>query len=219
MEYETAGAAASLVLSVAGNLFLGIMFLNALINPSQNTAFIFKTGMLIFLIEFLSIHSSGMAAGLRSKGVHQGTFAYKTSVFGSTFARKNPKIMLIAAYFIFVVAFALIFRNWFVPLFFFVSLVAKFYGNKATQDKLNIGIMILLFIGTVFVVLPFSALFQAFFPIPQEILGQKLPGSSGLFVDVPQTLLAWGILYFFLAIVVEVVLFWKRAIKNYLPQK
>lgn len=58
----------TLIISLAGTVFLGGLFLTALLNPTANAAFIFKAGMLVYLMEFLSIHSSAMATGFAPRG-------------------------------------------------------------------------------------------------------------------------------------------------------
>ena len=53
----------SLLVAIATNLFLVGLFYSALINPIHFKDFIYKTGIMIFMIEFMSLHLSGMFFG------------------------------------------------------------------------------------------------------------------------------------------------------------
>jgi hypothetical protein len=44
-------------------------------------------------------------------------------------------------------------------------------------------------------------------PLPAEVRAARPPDQGGLFVDTPQTLLAWGALYFSLMTVCEVMIY------------
>ena len=204
--------AISLALSLAGNLFLGSMFVTALLHP-ENGDFMFRGGMLIYLVEFLSIHSSGMAFGLRKKeqgnGDSASVFFFSAHGAGKDFMRKNPKITLIFFYMIFIAAYGLMFKNWYVPFYFFISLITKFFGNKAFPKESRIGLPVLCFIGATLVAVFALPIFVKIFPIPTELFQHKIPGSSGLFVDFPQAVMVWGIVYFFCLSLAEVIFFLK----------
>lgn len=212
MNTNRAGVLISFFLALFGNLSLGGMFLFAFLSPSRYADFVLRTGMLIFLIEFLSVHSSGMAFGVRKREGKGGSrqFVLRVKGPGGGILQRNPKFTLIGLYSTFVVTFALIFQNWFLPLYFFVSLLAKFFGAKGRTSNLRVGLPLLLFLGTTFFTVFFGGFLAKLFPIPPYVLGERLPGSSGLFVDTPQTFLVWGILYFFLMSISEVFLFAKE---------
>lgn len=212
----------SLVIAVAGNLSMAALYFYAFKSPGLYADFIFKTGMLIYLVEFLSIHSSGMAMGFRRKTTGAGRveqkvishFSVKAGGGGSNILRENPRATLFGMYLILVGGISLGLKNWFIPLQFAVSLVSKFYGGKASSDPFKLGLMVILFIASTFAVVILAPLIGFLFPLPQEVLSHKLPGSSGLFIDTPQTLLAWGILYFASLATMEFALFWRRVIKS-----
>lgn len=189
------GSFSSLSISVAGNLFLAVIFLNALLNPLANADFIFKTGMLLFLIEFFSVHS----------GV----------VLSSSEPGRLSRLFLLGFYSAFVISLALIFSNPYLPGLFLLSLAAKLFGARATPGRkasFRAWIFFALFLFTAFVVITIAGayLLDSIFPFPQEIISQKPANSHGLFVDTPQTLVFWGVLYYSLAALVEITLFASR---------
>jgi len=197
----------SLILSLIGSFSLVWLFSSALISPEQNT-FILKSGVLLFLVEFLSVHSSVMAMGVR-KREEDKNIVFFYHVKGPKFVQRNPKFMMVFIYSLFILTYALIFKNWFIPVYFFISLLIKFYGNKATHDRFKVGLTVILFVVSFLIILPFSGLLSRAFPIEEELIGEKI--GSGLLVDVPQVVLAWGVLYFFLGSVIEGILFFKKA--------
>ncbi|MFQ5512272.1 MAG: hypothetical protein ACE5EO_10520 [Candidatus Krumholzibacteriia bacterium] len=49
------------------------------------------------------------------------------------------------------------------------------------------------------------------FPFPPEVKSARPSGQGGLFVDTPQTLMAWGVIYFALMTLCELMIFRKSA--------
>ena len=54
-------------MATAPNLILVGLFYSALIRPVDFKGFIYKTGLMIYIIEFMSLHSSGMFFGAAQK--------------------------------------------------------------------------------------------------------------------------------------------------------
>lgn len=168
------------VSSAAGAIFylpIILMYLYALLFPELNADFIFNFGMLIFLLEFLNIHSSGMILGFGRPGGY----------------------LLVIIYAAFVGVFGAIFGNWMVLGIFIASIAAKtLHTRERSREEIGkvIGVNIMVYLLSVFAVSFLSPLWAFLFPFSEEVLAQKMPGSSGLFVEVPQTLLVWGLTYF-----------------------
>lgn len=203
----------SLILSISGNLFLGGLYLAALINP-QNAEFMFRTGMLFYIVEFLSLHSSGMAFGIRGKeregADHKSTFNFSARGPGNNLLQANPKYTLVGLYSVFVLAIGLVFKNYYIPFYFFISVLTKFFGKKAAKDNVQVGLPIFLFLAATFISLISTPILVKIFPISDQILQNRVPGSSGHFVDFPQSLMVWGIVYFISLSIMEVVLFLRQ---------
>lgn len=212
------GEFVSLVIAVAGNLSVAALYFYAFRHPGLYAEFIFKTGMLIYIVEFLSIHSNMMVVSFRKRGIGAAqktvfNAAAKSSRFGGGTLRKYRRGALFGIYLIFVATISLPFKNWFIPFQFIVSMISKFYGGKASAAPFKSGLMIILFIVSTFAVVIFAPLIRFLFPLAQEVLNQKIPGSSGLFIDAPQTLLIWGMLYFVSLAIMEFALFRRRTTK------
>ena len=173
----------SLLGSVFGNLFLGWLFLRALVWPEDHAQFIFRSGLMLYIAEFLSIHSSGMTQEPQGRNKNKGL----------------GRISLLGLYglFIFLCAYGL--KSWFIAIHFWVSLLAKvFFKRSAARDMGHVpqAFATANLIASTFLVILLAPLLNSVCPIPPAVMEQRMPGSSGLFVDVPQTLLAWGVLYF-----------------------
>lgn len=178
-------------MSVAANLSLAAVFGRALLSPEDQVDFIFRTGVLVFLIEFLSVHSGFLLIGLTGDA--------------KSLAIKIP---LLAVYAIFVFGFGAVSKNMYLPLIFFLGLIAKFFAQKATHNPiLPILSVPLLILSVIVVVFALPERLEALFPFPEAVMAQKPAGSSGDFVDRPQTLLAWGVLYYTVIAIMSVIAF------------
>ncbi|MDA2934459.1 hypothetical protein MYX82_08955 [Acidobacteria bacterium AH-259-D05] len=197
------GSGVNLSISLSGNLLLAGVFLSALVYPSEDTSFVLNAGLLIFLIEFLSIHSSAMAWGVKKGKV-------QTSGIAQEFFKKHVKETLIVLYSLFAITFAVAFKNVFYPLYFFVSLIGKFFGDKAAPSEQKTWVEVGLFIVSMYIVLPFSGILQEHFPIPYTLYNENPDVAVGLFSDTPHTVLAWGVIYFILLTIVEIMFFVRR---------
>jgi hypothetical protein len=191
---------ASLFVAVATNLFLAGLFYNALTNPIDYTDFIYRTGMMIFVIEFMSLHSSGMFFGAAQEAEKKGVPALNT----------KTKIILVSFYCITVIAFAAETQQWLPVVYFVISLASKVVYSRSIDAQKQLapvaaGIAMLL-LSTFIVV--FSATFLAeWFPFSAEVKAARPAGQSGLFVSTPQTLMVWGVLYFTFMTLCEIAIF------------
>lgn len=193
----------SLSIALATNLFMVGLFCRALTNPAGFTDFIYKTGIMIFVIEFMSLHSSGMFLGAVREKMPSGKLAFST----------KGKILLMAFYMIMVGAFAAGTGQWMPALYFFISLVGKATFSRTIEARKRLapvaaGIAMLLL--STFIVVFSAQLLADWFPLPAEVRAARPPDQSGLFVSTPQTLLAWGAIYFSLMTVCEVMIYRKH---------
>ncbi|MBU0470331.1 MAG: hypothetical protein KKA62_06185 [Nanoarchaeota archaeon] len=186
----------ALMISVIASVSLIWIFISSLLFPEKNVNFIINTGMLIFIFEFLSVHSSVMIIGIQQSP--KKMFWLKVGLF--------------SFYFLFVTVVALVESNWFFLFLFLSSLATKIFLNKAVDRSimsiLTPFIYVALLLISVSIVCSFPHFFEIIFPFPAEIM-QTLTesGSTGLFIEVPQTLLSWGALYYSLSLIVNLIIF------------
>lgn len=197
----------ALIISVGGNLFLAVWFLSALLNPIAHVNFIVQTGIWLFLVEFFSIFVSG--------------FGEKSVRFG--FANILSTAFMFSIIAIFAIVFGWLFLgNIYLPLIFLGSTLAKIFGQQATSGESYRVYAIPLLLGSTLAVFMIEPEFWVnLFPFPENF-NQFQPADwakriesgeiSGEFVERPQTMLVWGIIYFTLAAVIELVLF-KKGLK------
>lgn len=149
-----------------------------------------KTAILIMIVEFLTVHASGLLGGVvLSPGRSRGTRLKVLAGVG-------------VVYLLFVIVFVLIFQQWWPLLVFGWLLLAKFSrvlsgtvaatGDAAIQIALWVASGIFYLLGVLLTVL---------LPLPRlgvtaaVVSGLDLPG-SGIWVEEPHRLLAFGFLYF-----------------------
>lgn len=195
-------ATSALVLSLGGNLLLAGVFLRALLNPIAHVGFIVQTGIWIFLVEFFSIFVSG--------------FDRKSIQIG--FAGIAATAFMFFAIALFAFAFGWLFLgNIYLPLIFLGSTLAKIFGKRAVPGASAYGYAIPLLVGSTAVVFLIGPEFWVnLFPFPENFY-QYQPADwveriehgdiSGEFVERPQTMLVWGIIYFVSAAIIELTLY------------
>lgn len=172
-------------------------FLQALLNPVANVSWIYSGALAIFFIEFLSIHSSGMLSGYHQE--KKRAFEHGRPI--KEVLKDNPHFLIIF-YGIFTVAISLFLKVWFLPLYFLASTYIKIHAVSRKdippeQENKNMLILsVLIFLGTTFFVAYTIPVWTNIFPFPDSVLAAKPSNASGVFVDTPQTLLVWGVLYF-----------------------
>lgn len=186
----------SFLMSLFGPLTLVFIYTQALLRPEEHAAFIFRAGMAIYIIEFLSIHSSGML--LDDHKVKR--------------KKKINRFFLLGFYAIFTIGFMFKLESGFIGLYFLISLCARLFLSQSIKDDISrsqIAFSICNLIGCTFAVILLAPLLKKMFPIPHSVIAQKSEGTSGLFVNTPQTLLVWGMLYFTFIIGFNSVMFYK----------
>lgn len=152
-----------LVAAIGGNVILAGMFIKALLNPGDNAEFIVKTSALIFVIEFLAIHSSVFL--LLFKGISMAFEKVFTGfifilfnwrklrrandiVHGISHYEKKLKPLTViirvivlgipvAFYAFFALAWGQSLNNLELPIYFGISLAAKHFSKKAFSNDIN----------------------------------------------------------------------------------
>ena len=187
----------SLLTSLIGPMTLIFLYSQALIRPQEHASFIFRAGMAIYIVEFLSIHSSGMLLQENKDKVKN----------------KLIRSFLLGFYTIFIFAFMFMLTCLFIGLYFFLSLCTKVFMSRSVEDDINksqIAFSIINLLCCTFIVVLLESFLEKAFPFPGSITSQQIKGSSGMFVDTPQTLLTWGILYFSFAFLFNIIMFFKH---------
>lgn len=141
-----------LVVSVAGNLSIAGFFLSS--SSSAWAGLPADYGMIIFMMEFLNVHASAMAYGAATSKLQAS----------HEFIRKNPKPFLIGFYILGALALGIGLKNWVLPAYFTVGIIAKFFGRRATHDDRSIVYPILILMssfGLGMMLLPVILLFGA----------------------------------------------------------
>jgi hypothetical protein len=162
--------------------------------------FIYKTGLMIFVIEFMSLHSSGMFFGATQQEEKTGKKVMTIKV----------KIAMFAFYNVFVIAFASATGQWLGALYFVISLASKAVYSRAIDVKERLAPVaagIAMLVISTFLVVFGAPLLAEWFPFPPEVLSARPSGQSGLFINTPQTLMAWGVIYFSLMTLCELMIF------------
>lgn len=237
------GQILSLILAVSGNLFLARIFFIPLLDPLRDHAFIFQTGGLIWLIEFLSLHSSGMLSSEEAR-MNKKVWLFEGIKENKNF-RVPIKFILVPLYAIFATGLGLMAHNWRVPFAFFIGVVSKSFGNKAVPDSARIAFSFLLYLYLTFLTMvwPFAVLLLV--GLITIFFGKKdNPDRSKLgfliifllllafiyyivlpsFVEIPSapslnetSILFWGSSYYFLLAAMEIILFILFLRKTSLP--
>ena len=173
-------------------------FVQALISPELNINWIYTNAVIIFIIEFLSIHSTAMMIGeAHSKD------------------KKKNATHLFFLYLFFTIVLTVIFKNYILPFFFILSTYIKFFmGRYIADSKTYLLISILTFIIPLIIVIIGANLLEYLFPFPQEVLMARPVDAKGLFYDVPQTVLVWGVLYFSIEFIINLYLQIKTCVQK-----
>lgn len=149
-----------------------------------------RNGILLALVEFVTIHASVML----------GHFAFSAEPART---RKAASLAIFGGFYtLFVGGFALAFRAWWPVFGFGWLLAAKFAAvfaspadnaHRLKELRATWGVSVLIYLGAVFL--------TSMFPVPRlgisaAVRGQlDLPG-SGLWIEEPHRLIAFGVLYF-----------------------
>lgn len=155
--------------------FIVYLFVSGLVNPESHINFIYNVGIFVFVTEFLSVHSAIMLSSPKWKF--------------------SQKAMLVGFYAFFVLAISLATNTFYPAILFMLSLAAKTFG-RPPQNQIQLIWPVVIFMCAVGLSVLFASAVSALFSFPPEVIAQKPAGSSGLFVEQPQSLLLWGILYY-----------------------
>jgi hypothetical protein len=191
--------------SVVGYFLLAWYFLKALLYPTENIEFIYSIGIAIFLIEFINIHATSIIFGREKEGFLEGVYTRRLTLKGS----------MLVFYSVFYGLILAISKNYYLAASGFVSLIAKISSKKALPGgEKKTATLFTALIATTFLVILLSSFLKTAFPFPAFVYESKPPNTSGLFVDMPQTILVWGVLYYSIQGLREIFLFWKNSIKR-----
>lgn len=161
----------------------------AALHPEDHINFIFNAGLFLFVSEFIALHSSVLLFSTMNK---------------------RGKLTLFCAYSLLIVAFAIATQSLYIGLLFIISLFTKvLIGTTSDRSKQGIGSTFIqpisIFLGTAFASVLLAPIITILIPISESVMAHKVPNSSGLFVDTPQVLLFWIILYYTSLIVVQAI--------------
>jgi hypothetical protein len=177
------------VFSALPDFGLAFAFLTTWISPGRLGDHMISYLMLLMLLEFIIVHSSGFMAGLMVSDVPRGK---KTLwLFG-----------LSCFYMLFVGAFALAFGTWWPLSAFWLLTLNRLSGvllGQAPVGRESQMVMASWAVGALaYLLLAFAT---TLLPVPRlgitkaVVAAEHLPG-TGLWVDEPQRVIAFGFLYF-----------------------
>jgi len=129
---------------------------------------------------------------------------------------------VILLYSILILGFSVALHTIYPALLFILSLVAKVLIPASTPKRMSRKLKLdnapamqtIIFMGSVFLIPLVGIIAAILFPFPDAVYVQKPANSSGLFIDVPQSLLAWGIIYYSALALWQIVLFRKNSSKG-----
>lgn len=185
-----------LISASIGNFMLAGYFLQALLFPTDHIEFIYSAGFGIYILEIVNLHSTGMIMG--------------TAGIKNRLDRVLHKISYPFFYALFYIMAFQVTKNYDVVIIAVISFASKLLFRQALPKKSSV-IIISGVLLTVFslIVMQFNGFVKELFPFPEEVYMAKPPNQSGLFVEVPQVLLFWGVMYYFSLVVVQIVMYLK----------
>ena len=217
-----------LVGTVAGNLFLSGMFLNATIFPERNADFILRIAMMIFVLELVGWFINGFVGML---GLQVGNVdAQLNTQAGLERKRKRlfrifTKIALLIGGMPFLLAFSIIllligylFENIIAPALAFISMIARYFSKGSINfARKQLILLFFVFIPSCILATLISPYLQSVFPFPSEIIERILSVTDG-FEKTPLWFMAWGVIYYFLVAGAEIIFFLRnlrKSVDNY----
>ncbi|HUW22135.1 MAG TPA: hypothetical protein VMW41_05740 [Candidatus Bathyarchaeia archaeon] len=165
--------------SISGYFLLTAIFLQALVFPLKNVDFIYEGAIITYFIEFINIHSTVSLLMARSR---------------QTVSKLTVQSLLLV-YLFFAFILMLNAKNKLLIIYFTISLINKILFNQSLPNKNTSFIVTFLLLGSVGLAILTGPVWKFLFPFPPEVLLMRPKNISGLFVDVPQILLAWGVIY------------------------
>ena len=201
----------NVLIAISGSLFLVIMYANALINPLKNVEFIYKVPIVMWVLEFINIHSL--------------TLFYRHPDETDENIKDNRKMSLgfFAFYLFFYLGVLSVFRAYTASLLALISLFTKFFIRYESTRSKKVGFSAAILLGSLFFAILSANYWQKIFQFPDEFsdlyknTALNSEGAGGFFTDdIPQTGLIWGITYFGCSLIME-LLFLKP--KNHLVKR
>lgn len=129
---------------VAGNVFLVILFIKALLNPAENKDFIENTSFFYFLTEMLTLAASLVLIKFRLHPIDLGIKSGNLTLY-DMLVKKLQYFSIVCFFSIGPFLVGYITHNLFFPLLFFVSLVAKAYSHNLANKEKNLIIYSIIF--------------------------------------------------------------------------
>lgn len=203
-------------ISEAGHLVFAGIFLNALLYPAAHAEFILKTSPLIFIIEFLSIHSGAMI----------NTFSRLDRGFSRIasdaprWARYVGPMVKVFIFPFFFGLYAMMAYQWglhlgniTLPFYFAASLIANYFGRKSAPQMRMAGYATVLILVSFFVAQGPACFWEKVFPFPEEIYrayrSSWFISGAGECLYAPQPWPVWGLLYYSSLAIMGGLLFWR----------
>lgn len=173
--------------TISISIFIYIMF-----NLESNADFVYNSAIILFIIEFFSLHSS---------------FLLNSS------SKITTKVGLSLIYIFMVAIFSVSSGTIYPALFFIFSIVGKVFQQKAKSEN-KIAYSLLIFMFATFFVVIFEGAINTLLPAPKELIDMKPEGDGGVFIESPTTVIAWGILYYGLLVSSELIIYLGRHRKH-----
>ncbi len=162
-------------ISELSNLLLAVPFVYALLYPERSIEFIYDTGVMLLVFEIFSIISTMAIEDYKNKPI-------------------KDKFALFLFFMVFVYSFIKSTQSPQIWYFFTVSLITKFFIFRTAPSIAIIARPMLVLLATSTFIIATGWLWKFLIPLPEEVMRYGV-GKKGLFNEIPQTLLAWGIIY------------------------
>src|SRR3989344_1124259 len=198
----------SLISFISGNLFIAYLFFSALINPQANKDFILNTGILTLFVEFMTIVSSIMISSFKYHPENVQVNGKPLTSF-SPIQRELNLIFIIAVFIGIVGIFGFIFKNFYIPVIFTISLITKTISSYSFRDESRWIVPMVLFFLILSPLLIFSSSIEKIFPMRSIAEAFSASRQGGLLVEVPAIFLLWGTVYYPSLTVIEIIRFLK----------
>lgn len=189
------------LIAVGGTLGLGSLFWQAYLHPLQSLDFIYNGAIAFLLIELASLAGA--------------IFLDPTAIYVNEAKEPLPNQWSQRLQTLMIV----LFFGGLVPLFtgqyallgmFLIGLISKVFAKSSTSGPVIYTLYAMVLI-TLFAAVFFADIIHDYFPLPEAVYDARPVDSEGSAVDYPEMLLAWGVVYYSLAALVELLfgLFWQ----------
>lgn len=190
---------------------MGVVFWRAYTDPLQYLDFIYNGALALLMIEFASLAGA----------IFMDPTATYVNEAGEPLPNQWRERLQVLGGVLFLGGIVPLFTGQYV-LFgaFLLSLIGKLFAKSSTSGPVIYTLYLLVF-ATLFGTAFFSETISSAFPLPQAVYDARPADAEGGAVDYPEMLLAWGIVYYGLAALIELLfgLFWKpsnKPVPNYI---